>query len=109
MNATLNDRRIVGLITQITDASRSAVTMRALANAGCKALVDLFPKSSAVLFERDMREPMVRVVGGANVPHGWRARAIGLSEVPPLEEALQCPTRIIERIVDRRRTGGEEG
>lgn len=108
VDATLNDRRILELVTKITDASRSAATLRALANAGCKALVDVFPKSSAVLFERDIAEPVARVVGGANVPHGWRARAVKLSDIPPLDEALQCPDRIIERVIDRRRTGGSE-
>ena len=109
MDATLNDRGIVGLVTQISDASRSAVTLRALANAGCKALVDLFPKSSAVLFERDIAEPVARVVGGANVPRGWRARSIKLSDIPPLDEALQCPDRIIERVIERRRGGSGDG
>src|SRR6202042_2042354 len=66
---------------------------------------DLFPKSSAILFEREVGSPYARVVGGANVPRNWCVRAVTLADVPPLGEALQCPDRIIERAVRNRRHG----
>jgi signal transduction histidine kinase len=98
-------RRIVGLITQMTEASRSARTMREMAEVAARSLVDLFPKSSAAVFERDPRTASARVIGGANVPPAWATRVLPLCDVPLLNEALQYPERVIERAVRRLKRG----
>jgi signal transduction histidine kinase len=98
-------RRIIGLITQMTEASRSARTIRELADFAARTLVELFPKSSAAVFERDPRAACARVVGGANVPPAWVTRVLPLCDVPLLDEALQYPERVIDRAVRQRQRG----
>jgi signal transduction histidine kinase len=68
--------------------------------------VEFFPRSKAAVFERDLSAPLARVVGAANVPRDWRARVVNLHDMPPLDEALKYPERIIERTLRRRRNGG---
>jgi PAS domain-containing protein len=93
----LTVQRIVGLVTRLTEASRSAITLRALANVAAGTLAELFPKSSVVVFKRDRSEPLAHVIGGANLPRGWQTRVVRLADVPLLDEALRCPERISVR------------
>jgi signal transduction histidine kinase len=92
-------RRIVGLVTRISEASRAAVTMDALAATAARVLVELFPECTVVLFERHPTNGTARVVGGANVPEAWQARGTRLKDIPLLEEALNGSDRVVKCIV----------
>ncbi len=96
-------QRIVGLVTRLTEASRSALTLRALANVAAGALVELFPKSSVVVFKRDQNEPLAHIIGGANLPLAWKKQVVRLADVPLLDEALRNPERVSVRSAYRGR------
>ncbi len=95
-------RRLVGLITQLSAACDSAVTVRRLADVACRALVDTFPGSLAVVFEREPNLDTLRAVAGANMPLAWQMRAVHLHEVPAIGEALRDPTRVVQIAAKRR-------
>jgi signal transduction histidine kinase/PAS domain-containing protein len=100
-------RRIVELISQIF-ASGPGMTLRATAEVALAAVASQFPGSGAVLLERDSRVPeTMLVIAGVNVPEGWRARKIPLSELPFVSEALAARERTVTgttwlRLKDRR-------
>jgi hypothetical protein len=85
---------IVSLISGFADACAVAVTPRAIADVLCERLVQQFPSSAALVFERDSAKGTVRVVAGANIPTAWSQRAVSLRDVPLLTEALESPERI---------------
>ena len=89
------ERRAVDLITQLSEACRGAVTLRAAAELVARVLVSQFPGSSVVVFERDAGKDTLRAVTGANIPAAWQMRAVHLLEVPLLARALQEPKRLI--------------
>jgi len=95
-------RRIVGLVTGISEASRTALTMDALAATAAAVLVELFPECTVVLFERHPTNGTARVIGGANVPPAWQKRGMRLKDVPLLDEALRCPDRVVKCTVQGR-------
>jgi signal transduction histidine kinase len=95
-------RRIVDLVTRMSAACESAVTLRTLADATARALTDLFPGSSVVIFERDPQLDIVRAVAGARIPRVWQMRAVRVADVPLVAEALRHPERIITRVAVRR-------
>lgn len=101
-------KRMVSLVTQISEASRSALTMDALAGTAARVLVELFPECTVVLFERHPTNGTARVVGGANVPEAWAARGMRLKDVPLLDEALRCSDRVVQRTVQGRALLGAE-
>lgn len=85
---------ILSLIAGFADACALAVTPRAIADALCEQLVQKFPSSSALVFERDPSHQTARVVAGANVPSAWTQRAVGVRDVPLLADALSAPDRV---------------
>ena len=95
-------RRVGKLVTQLSAACDSAVTVRRLADVACRALVDAFPGSLAVVFEREPNLDTLRAVAGANIPPAWQMRAVHLHEVPIIGEALREPTRVVQRAAKRR-------
>jgi hypothetical protein len=70
------------------------LTPRAIADALCERLVQQFPSSAALVFERESPKGAVRVVAGANIPTAWSQRAVALRDVPLLTEALEAPERV---------------
>ena len=101
-------RRLVGLVTQLSAACDSAVTVRRLADVACRALVDVFPGSLAVVFEREANVDTLRAVAGANMPAAWQMRAVHLHEVPAIGEALRDPTRVVQIAAKRRTADGAD-
>ena len=97
-------RRLVNLVTQLSAACDSAVTVRRLADVACRALVDTFPGSLAVVFEREPNLDTLRAVAGANIPEAWQMRAVHLHEVPIIGEALREPARVVQSAAKRRAT-----
>ena len=95
-------RRLVRLVTQLSAACDSAVTVRRLADVACHALVDTFPGSLAVVFEREPNVDTLRAVAGANMPAAWQMRAVHLREVTAIAEALRDPTRVVQLAAKRR-------
>ena len=85
---------IVSLISGFADACAAAVTPRAIADALCERLVQQFPSSAALVFERESSKGAVRVVAGANIPTAWSQRAVALRDVPLLAEAVESPERV---------------
>ena len=85
---------IVSLISGFADACAAAVTPRAIADALCERLVQQFPSSAALVFERESSKGAVRVVAGANIPTAWSQRAVALRDVPLLAEAIESPERV---------------
>jgi signal transduction histidine kinase len=88
-------RRIVGLIAQLSEACHSSVTLRGTAKVAARALVELFPGSSVVVFEREPGKDTVRAVTGAHIPSAWQMRAVHLTEVPMVAQALRCPKQLV--------------
>lgn len=101
-------RRLVSLVTQLSAACDSAVTVRRLAEVACQALVETFPGSKAVVFEREPGLDTLRAVAGANIPAAWQMRAVHLHEVPIIGEALRAPTRVVQSAAKRRAHDGED-
>ena len=85
---------IVSLIGGFAEACSAAVTPRAIADALCERLVQHFPSSAALVFEREAGRAAARVVAGANIPSAWAQRAVALRDVPLLTEALEAPERV---------------
>ena len=99
-------RRVVDLIANITSGCQHSVTLRDAAGVASAKLVELFPGSSAVVFEREPLKDVVRAVAGANIPSAWQMRAVHLGEVPLLEQALRRPEGLVKGIAHQaRRTG----
>jgi signal transduction histidine kinase len=98
-------QRILGIIARINEASCAGMALRGQTEVAARALVDLFPKSCVAVFERDPGDSQAHVIGGANLPSGWRTRSVRLHDVPLLNEALQYPERVIERTKHRLRRG----
>ena len=90
-------RRVVGLINRLTAACDVAVTLRGMADVASRALVDTFPGSSVVIFEREPGGDTVRAVAGANIPPAWQMRAVNLRDVPLLDEAFRNPEQLVQR------------
>jgi signal transduction histidine kinase len=88
-------QRVVTLVSRMSAACQSAVTLRTLADAAARALTELFPGSSVVVFERDAHRDVVRAVAGARIPAVWQMRAVLLQDIPLVAEALRAPERII--------------
>ena len=101
-------RRLVNLVSQLAVACDSMVTVRRLADVACQALVDTFPGSLAVVFEREPELDTLRAVAGANIPPAWQMRAVHLQEVPIIGEALRDPARVVQSAA-KRRAGDTEG
>jgi signal transduction histidine kinase len=99
-------RRVVDLIADITSGCQDSVTMRDAAGVASAKLVELFPGSSAVVFEREPLNDVVRAVAGANIPSAWQMRAVHLGEVPLLEEALRRPESLIKGPAHQARRSG---
>jgi signal transduction histidine kinase len=95
---------IQSLISGFTEACAVAVTPRAIADTLCERLVQKFPSSSALVFERDAGRNTVRVVAGANVPNAWVQRSVAVRDVPLLADALGAPDRIHVRAAYTRGT-----
>jgi signal transduction histidine kinase len=98
-------QRILGIITRMNEASCAGITLRGQTEVAARSLADLFPNSSVAVFERDPGDEHARVIGGANLPLGWRTRVVRLHDVPLLGEALKYPERVIERTKHRLRRG----
>ena len=90
--------RVVDLIAKLAEACSPALTVRDSAAVAVRALADLFPGSSAVIFEREGSSGHVRVVAGANIPSRWNMRAVSLAEVPLFATALRHPERLLQTI-----------
>jgi signal transduction histidine kinase len=89
-------RRVVDLIAHITSRCHESVTVRDAASVAVAKLVEVFPGSSAVVFERESHKDTVRAVAGANIPATWQMRAVHLAEVPFLEQALRWPEELVK-------------
>jgi hypothetical protein len=85
---------LVSLISGFAEACAAAVTPRAIADALCERLVQQFPSSAALVFEREQGKGTARVVAGANIPTAWAQRAVALRDVPLLAEAFEAPERV---------------
>ena len=90
-------RRVVALINRLTAACDAAVTLRGMADVASRALTEIFPGSSVVIFEREPGADTVRAVAGANIPRAWQMRAVHLREVPLLDEAFRNPEQLMQR------------
>lgn len=86
--------RLTALVAGFADVCTVAMTPRAIADALCERMVQQFPSSSALVFERDTDKGTARVVAGANVPAAWAQRAVGVRDVPLLAEAIESPERV---------------
>ncbi len=95
-------RRLVGLVSKLSAACDSALTVRRLADVACEALVETFPGSVAVLFEREPNLDTLRAVAGANTPKAWQMRAVHLHEIPLIAEALREPDQLLSRAAVRK-------
>jgi signal transduction histidine kinase len=95
-------RRLVNLVTRLSAACDSAVSVRQLADVACQALVETFPGALAVVFEREPNLDTLRAVAGASIPEAWQMRAVHLHEVPIIGEALREPTRVVQSATKRR-------
>lgn len=96
---------ITSLIAGFADACALAVTPRAIADVLCERLVQKFPNSSALVFEREAGKDTVRLVAGANVPGAWAQRAVALRDVPLLTDALAFPDQVHVRAAYARAVG----
>jgi signal transduction histidine kinase len=85
---------ILSLIAGFAEACALAVTPRAIADTLCDCLVQKFPSSSALVFERDPNQKTARVVSGANVPSAWAQRAVSVRDIPLLSDALDAQDRV---------------
>ncbi len=79
----------------MTAAFESAVTLRTLADVAARAITELFPASSVVVFERDAHLNVVRAIAGARIPTVWQMRAVQLTDVPLIAEALRSQDRLV--------------
>jgi signal transduction histidine kinase len=87
-------RRVVDLISQLSEACHGAVTLRSAGALAARALTSQFPGSSVIVFERDEDKDTLRAVAGANIPDAWQMRAVHLGEVPMLGKALEAPRQL---------------
>ncbi|HEX4152463.1 MAG TPA: histidine kinase [Steroidobacteraceae bacterium] len=87
----------------------SSLSLRALLAAAAKSLVTAFPAACVVVVRNDGAEPVVKVVGGCNVPPGWLRRLLALKDFPLLQAALEQPERVIERYVRFAPAGAARG
>jgi signal transduction histidine kinase len=85
---------IVSLISGFSEACAAAVTPRAIADSLCERLVQQFPSSAALVFERETGRAAARVVAGANIPSAWAQRAVALRDIPLLTEAFDNPEKV---------------
>ena len=95
------DRRVVDLIAKLAEACSPALTVRDAAHVAVHALVELFPGTAAVTFEREAGKDTLRVVAGANIPDSWTLRAVRLSKIPLFAKALRHPEQLLQTIAIR--------
>ena len=98
--------RVVDLIAHMTSGCQHSVTLRDAAAMASAKLVEVFPGSSAVVFEREPLKDIVRAVAGANIPAAWQMRAVHLGEVPLLEQALRRPEGVVKGVAHQARRSG---
>ena len=89
---------VAGPLPQVAETS-ATISQLALASAAAKSLARVFPTASIIVLRNYADEPVVKVVGGANIPTTWSKRVIRLENLPLVDEALRCPNRIVERFV----------
>ena len=94
-------QRVISIVSRLAQACGSALTLRSSAESAAHVLVEHFPDSTVVFFERDPRGDTVRAVAGENIPVAWRMRAIHVDEVPLVREALRRSTRVVRGAVVR--------
>jgi signal transduction histidine kinase len=71
--------------------------MRSFACLVAESLARVFPNASVIVLRRDPEEPVVNVIGGANVSIHWGKQLLQLKDLPVVDEAMRSPGRVIER------------
>ena len=97
---------VAGLIAKLAEKCGPALTLPDSADFSARALTELFPGSSAVVFEREASKDTLRAIAGINIPDRWNMRTVPLAEVPLFAKALRRPDRLVETIAVRGRRSG---
>ena len=87
-----------GPLIQVAEKS-GTISRLVYACAAAESLGRVFPTASIIVLKNDADEPVVKVVGGANVPIDWSKRILRLEDLPLVDEALRCPDGVAERFV----------
>jgi len=94
-------RRINAIMSGLADACDETLTLHRVAARAARVLVDQFPGSAAVFFERDLRPDLVRAVAGADIPPAWHMRTMRVEDVPLIAEVVRRPTVVARGAVVR--------
>ena len=94
-------QRIIAIVSRMAEVCGSALTLRRGAAQAAHALVEQFPGSTVVFFERDPRADTVRAVVGVNIPGAWYMRAVHTADIPLIAEAVRRPGQVVRSAVVR--------